>query len=325
MLAAVLVCPIPTMSFSIQLVFCCLLGISHGLLLNTRTGAAIVGNLALTGNLAVPSVSTSNLTGISSGNVTVANLTISGTITYSSGSPCCLPLVPSVASRDGSLQPVFSITFDNDTFWNGTSVATILGPYPLIAVDRSGLTTNPSYTSCVSRNGKGCVNFAYGKWGVLYTRGTVPNLPTGDSSFTIAFWIQTNSSGNNSIGTMISYGLSSGKQANAIRFASCTSLMQYYWSTNQVWTGLPNMCNNTWTHIAVVYDSIYQTVTAYVNATSYTVYAAIGGNHVAAGPLHLGEGTVPSSYAERFWGNLDDLYVYDTALNASAISTLYQS
>lgn len=81
---------------------------------------------------------------------------------------------------------------------------------------------------------------------------------------------------------------------------------------------------NTWTHVAVAHDSGTGESTYYVNGvatgnkTSYATNTATNGNFAIAARQSSGNNTLPD-------GNIDDLGIWDEALNASQINTIYTS
>jgi len=256
----------------------------------------------------------------------IGNLSVSQTIFAASvvqGSDlCCMPTGPSTAVRgNGFLQPVVSLDFESDG-QNGSSAATRSGPYPMIALNRLGTgSTTPNY-ACTRKGGR-CASFAMNGNSILYSRGALPGLPLGDSSFSVSLWFQTASAGNGSIGTFYSFGSSNNNQINALRIGwSCWGIQHYFWGNDQ-WFGVPYLCDNVWHHLVIVYDAILYTRTLYFDGNSGTNTLPSGPPAVAPGALIIGGGA--RNYHESFWGNMDDFKIYDVVLNSSMITALYNS
>lgn len=256
------------------------------------------------------------------GALVTGDLQVTGSISQNSSQTCCLSGSPiSSLIGDGSLQPVLTLQFELDPYYNGTSAGTLLGPVPMFTAG----TPPPAVAVGAGRDGKGCMNFTLSGTGYIYSRGVPLGLPLGDAGHTFSVWVKTSSAGASSgHGILFCYGYGAARNFNVLRFNGCNQIGHFFYSYDWTWTGLPNLCSNTWMHIAFVWDAITLTRTLYVNGTSYGSQVP-GTVQIQIIPGHLFVGANFGNGAERYWGLMDDWRFYNEALNASQITTLYNS
>lgn len=80
---------------------------------------------------------------------------------------------------------------------------------------------------------------------------------------------------------------------------------------------------NQWTHLVGVYDRAEQEVRLYVDGTLVDEQGGQAVLPAAGGPLRIGAGFWQGEVADRFAGALDDVQVYQRALNSTEIATMY--
>jgi hypothetical protein len=144
---------------------------------------------------------------------------------------------------------------------------------------------------------------------------TIPNLPAASEDRTISIWIYPTSVNSDNI--IFCYGGFSGNAVYGGSFSQ-TQLYNFTYSAN-----LPYFTSNvidTWKHVAYTYEG----------GTLARIY--VDGALVSSGPLSVNTGTAAPFYlgtltggstSGAFNGYFDDLAIYDRALSAAEISSLY--
>ena len=147
--------------------------------------------------------------------------------------------------------------------------------------------------------------------GTQYVAGSDTPLPSGNDPLSLSAWVYMPSV--NSHHFVMSYGTAS-------NYRSIDIYSGQLWFYPQFTPSAQVIPANAWTHIAVTYDG--STVTTYVNG-SYVASGTIAALSTSLGAYYLGEwvGQLGSSF--RFTGTIDDVRIYNTALSALDISSLY--
>lgn len=155
-------------------------------------------------------------------------------------------------------------------------------------------------------------------------------IPTGDSSFTIAAFINT--SAVNFRNGIIGWGSSANGQFNGFRTARSDDvlipggdgLVHYSWGSDAGMDALSpaTIANGAWHHVAVTYDSVTSLKQLYLDGAALgspvTVASALA---VTAGNFRLG--TIHHDFGDEYFnGLLDSVRVYDNALSVGDIHTL---
>ena len=156
-------------------------------------------------------------------------------------------------------------------------------------------------------------------------------LPTGDTSFTIAAFIQTTADARN---TITFWGNFSTSQANGFRTTtsgeagiadnSTGGLLDFGWGgaydhgVGAGGTPPGTIYDGQWHHAAVTYDAATSTKRLYFDGVEIGTGKVISDLNVAAANFGIGSRTG----SEPFSGLIDDVRVYDSALSESEISTL---
>jgi len=160
-----------------------------------------------------------------------------------------------------------------------------------------------------------------------YIMGTLNGVSGSalNTSYTISLWVKNLSAANNiSVFVFIGTSGSSGG-ANAVSFRHDGSTTSYTLDNSGVWTfgtmGLPNALN-TWRHIVAIFDGTTQKI--YVDGVLGGTGTAYGTMNIPNNPTfsigqrHSGGGT-----SEYLNGYISNPKIYDTALTAEEVKTLY--
>lgn len=153
---------------------------------------------------------------------------------------------------------------------------------------------------------------------------------------TVAMWVKTGTSGNgdilaewgaNNSGERFTFRLeNSGTQSGASQIGGLRTEIQSDYRTSTA--GQPNVADNSWNHVATVYDyntlGLLEEVTMYVNGVAVASYndntASIGINTSTANPVTLGGGALSSSRIIE--GNIDDVGIWSRALTGAEVASL---
>ena len=152
--------------------------------------------------------------------------------------------------------------------------------------------------------------------------GTLINLPTGNSSYTIATWMNADTAGNGGAGGMIGWGnYGAVNEVTAFRMNGTSSLHSYWWANDL--TGYPGIDLTTgsgsagWHYAAVTYDAVSMLNAMYLDGVLVSSRYASG--HNAAGANFAIGKTVGNEY---FDGQLDDTAIFNQALTGAQINTI---
>lgn len=150
-----------------------------------------------------------------------------------------------------------------------------------------------------------------------YVKITSPSLPLGSSARTMAGWVKLGVAG--SYGEIMGYGQGdcTGKQFG---LGSRSGNLSFWGGCADFESSLV-LPVGQWAFIAAVYDG--STVTLYRNSSSQS--QAVGTLATPTSHFFLGGETTDngSSFRTFFNGSLDDVRIYDRALNAAEIAALY--
>jgi hypothetical protein len=253
-----------------------------------------------------------NISGATSSSYTISNVTPSDTGSYDvvitdacSGNiiisqSATLTIVPQPILVSNGL--VFYLPFDGNTteVINNTSST---GTYTYAAAsDRFG---NPN----------GAANFASN---TFRQYATYPGQPTGNSPYTISTWINVASGQWNSSNGICGWGNQANNQSNSLRLDN-NGYLNYWWANDFNVTIPPaQMQTDVWKHIVVTYDGTTQRF--YENGVEIATRVPTTPANVASTVTRIGRAIIVS---ETFKGRLDDFRIYNRAITAAEVSTLY--
>jgi len=186
------------------------------------------------------------------------------------------------------------------------------------------------------------VSSAIGFGSSLATNGTEYvvagwNGLAGTTDRTVSMWIKTPTEGNGDI--LVEWGANSNGQRFTFRLENSnnqtgastvgglrTEIQGDYRTTS---SGQPSVTDNSWNHVATVYDydtgtGLLEQVTMYVNGVAIGSYndnvASHAINTSTANPVTIGGGSLSSVRIAE--GNIDEVGIWSRALSASEISDL---
>lgn len=175
-------------------------------------------------------------------------------------------------------------------------------------------TTDPIYPVTTTIGRSGGADYALQTFQAATQPRTItfPELPTGNSARTIAFWMKTSTPFSTSQ-SFFTYGTAANAQTFGLyNNASGALVFQGYGAGNDVVTSA-TIGQNTWAHIAVVYNS-------------YIVQVYVSGilrhSFIPATTLNTGISTFKIG---SFNGAVDDLSIYSRALSFGEIENLYNN
>lgn len=179
-------------------------------------------------------------------------------------------------------------------------------------LDTSGQNNTGSLTGPISATGKigEALNFTK-RGGVTVTK--VNGLASGNTPHTVAAWVKVNAFPSSSLTWIAQLGNAGGGSLHWLLNSGGTQF--------GVWGGAqtqPILPVGTWVHVATTFDGV--TLKSYKNGIlSQSIPASF--NIAGTPPLTLG--LTPPGYSSDFNGVIDDVRVYNTALNASEIAQVY--
>lgn len=139
------------------------------------------------------------------------------------------------------------------------------------------------------------------------------DLPTGDESFTTAFWI--NPTVSNPDNRVLHWGTAFVSNAsNGVQLIG-TQLRSFFWA-NDLDTPINSIQNNRWTHVAITYDKATKAHRIYLDGVLSVSRVVTVTPNVAQASLIIGESLV---------GQLDELSIYRRALTATEVDRLVKS
>lgn len=146
------------------------------------------------------------------------------------------------------------------------------------------------------------------------TNITVPNnsLLNLSNALSVSVWVNPSSYPTSDLRTILS------KDTN-YEFHLNTNGQVFWWWGNGSFTGTTPLPLNTWSHIAITYQSGTQKI--YVNGIEDASATYTGTLPQNTNPLYIG---VDYNYPSRtFEGMIDEVKVFDRALNATEVATIY--
>lgn len=150
---------------------------------------------------------------------------------------------------------------------------------------------------------------------------TLVGLPTGNSSYTIATWMNADTAGNGGAGGMIGWGnYGTTNQVNAFRLNGTSSMHNYWWANDL--TGFTSDLTvgggaNGWHFVAVTYDNVTHLNAMYADGNLVASRIATG---LSAQGMHFAVGKTFAN--EYFDGQLDDTAIFDQALSSAQLRTI---
>jgi hypothetical protein len=150
-----------------------------------------------------------------------------------------------------------------------------------------------------------------------YLQGSIRNLPSGDSPYSIGAWINTSSPGANGIVGWGSYGATS--EVNAFRTGTACpngSLVNYSWAQDFETCNASTIYDGNWHYVMATYDGSSRAI--YVDGLTVGSIPTSGLN-VTSTELSIGT----TFYTEYFHGLIAQVSIYNRALAQSEIAELY--
>jgi len=239
----------------------------------------------------------------------VAAVNIAGTSAYLASSTTTTPATTPSAPQSLTVSSVVTETLTTNGlvgYWSfdGSStlgVNSVAGNTALISGGSPAYTTSGKFGGGLLLNGSS------------YLSGSVLNLPTGSSSYSIGGWIRNTTLGTQGILGWGNWGTTN--QTNALR-TSNNSIYHYWWG-NDVNPAMPSgqTLLNTWHHVIATYDGSTRKI--YLDGALLSSAAASGLN---AQNMNFRIGSTNNS--ENFIGTLDDIVVYNRALTLAEVGTV---
>jgi hypothetical protein len=122
--------------------------------------------------------------------------------------------------------------------------------------------------------------------------------------------------------------------ACAVKTMICDAGMRDNWMTWEGGNSIPNLCNNQWNHIAIVYNAANSSMTLYVNGVAnpnvrtWAGHGNINISNSAITELRVGAGpqnnfNTDDWLSSSFKGGIDQFRMYSKALTAAEIQALF--
>jgi hypothetical protein len=150
-------------------------------------------------------------------------------------------------------------------------------------------------------------------------------VPTGNSSYTVAAWIQPTIGGDRGI---IGWGNYGGvRQVNALRVLGANGFRHYWWGADldandaQVAAAGVTLTDGQWHHVAAVYDNQAGMRRLYLNG-NLLVSGPPGANNAQPVNFAVGRTCTFCGGGEFFIGSLDDVGVFDIPLTQAQIQAI---
>ena len=198
--------------------------------------------------------------------------------------------------NNGSPQTSYTVTPQNWWKLNADSIYTPSAPNYTTSLDFNGSSDYVNANTTVQSN----LDFSVSAWinPASYDKAILGTRPTVSAGTSNGFTININSSGN-------LWGRI---------FTEST--------VTQVQTGSTIPLNN-WSHIAIIYDSSSNTLKTYLNGSEVGSVVGSVSSIASINDLNIGRASVGSSGYSYFNGSISNIVVYNSALTASQISTLF--
>jgi hypothetical protein len=192
--------------------------------------------------------------------------------------------------------------------------------------------TSFSYSTSTKVVGTHSINFANtagASSGMTYLNYTVPAVLNKPSMLTMSCWIYPTalpSTNNQSIA--MSFNNNSNVDGAMLGIVPTGKVLLNYYTTTSIANGVQSLAAinlNTWTHLAMTFGS--GSVILYVNGISQVTTAVTGSLSLNGGGniTNLFVGTQDTTYAGAFAGNVDDVRLYTSALNADEVNGIFRN
>lgn len=206
---------------------------------------------------------------------------------------------------------------------------------------------------------QGVTGMAYKGGADSYIKYTSANDFSSVKSFTISFWLKKNGPPAAGAGTQWVFGLPTttdiwhrhemcfffedASNPSSADSATCKIILQDQFIEFVGAKRIPNLLNDQWHHVALVYDEKTSKLATYVdgvqqipNDPSVTDIKKDGNprgalsftnvsGFVIGGPGHYAIGKTPDDWMHNYDGLLDQFRLYGTALSAAEVTALYNS
>ncbi len=239
----------------------------------------------------------------------IAAVNIAGTSTYLASSATTTPATTPSAPQSLAVSSVSTGTIATNGlvgYWSFDGSST-LGVNSVAGNTTLTAGGSPTYTASGKNGGGLLLN------GSSYLSGSVLNLPTGSTSYTIGGWVRNTTLGSQGILGWGNWG--STNQTNALRTSS--NSFYHYWWGNDVNPAMPSgqTILNTWRHVIATYDGTTRRI--YLDGALLSSAAASGLN---AQNMNFRIGSTNNS--ENFIGTLDDIVIYNRALSLAEVGNV---
>jgi len=239
----------------------------------------------------------------------IAAVNIAGTSTYLASSATTTPATTPSAPQSLAVSSVSTGTIATNGlvgYWSFDGAST-LGVNSVAGNTTLTAGGSPTYTASGKNGGGLLLN------GSSYLSGSVLNLPTGSTSYTIGGWVRNTTLGSQGILGWGNWG--STNQTNALRTSS--NSFYHYWWGNDVNPAMPSgqTILNTWRHVIATYDGTTRRI--YLDGALLSSAAASGLN---AQNMNFRIGSTNNS--ENFIGTLDDIVIYNRALSLAEVGNV---
>jgi hypothetical protein len=192
--------------------------------------------------------------------------------------------------------------------------------------------TSFSYSTSTKVVGTHSINFANtagASSGMTYLNYTVPAVLNKPSMLTMSCWIYpTGLPSTNNQSIAMSFNNNSNVDGAMLGIVPTGKVLLNYYTTTSIANGVQSLAAinlNTWTHLAMTFGS--GSVILYVNGISQVTTAVTGSLSLNGGGniTNLFVGTQDTTYAGAFAGNVDDVRLYTSALNADEVNGLFRN
>ena len=159
----------------------------------------------------------------------------------------------------------------------------------------------------------------------MLTGSPFPAIPTGNDDYSISAWVKTTTDGPRGI---VGWGdYSANNDTNAFRLGDTDKLNNYWWGSPSLELVSPvNLLDDNWHHVATTYDGTTRTL--WVDGASIGMDTPGSGENTFtpnSQPTNfsIGRTCPPCGGGEFFNGLLDDVAIFDYALNVDDITALH--
>lgn len=170
----------------------------------------------------------------------------------------------------------------------------------------------------------GGVDLNNAQGGMLFSSsGTLAGLPLGNSSYTVASWINPDSAGTSNAGGIVGWGnYGAQSEVNALRMNGTNALHQYWWSNDLPSAAGFNLTTGSgtdgWHFVAATYDAVTHVNNVFIDNVLVATRTAAMLPNVKAVNFAVGR-TVGNEY---FDGQLDNTAIFNNALSAAELRTI---